>query len=171
MKKIICSLLAMLMVFPLTGCTNKKKEIKAPVTFYYRTREIELGIDESVISSEQRESYGHTEDYIYITEMYLNGPTTGKCISPFPAGTKLDSLDFVQDKVLVVLSSHISLLSGAELSLACVCLSKTLLELTGKKSVQIRASGDLLDGKESITIAAKNFQLKDDTLTYMADAQ
>lgn len=171
MKRILCILLTLVIMFPLSACGDNRKELRAPVNFYYRTREVEFGSGEGVISAEQRESFGHSDDYVYLTEIYLNGPTTGKCISPFPAGTTLEHLDFTQDKVLVELSSHISLLSGAELTIACVCLTKTLSELTGMKSVQITSKGDLLEGKESLTFSADGYQLEDDTLDYSAELQ
>lgn len=171
MKRILCILLALIIMLPLSACGDNRKELRAPVNFYYRTREVEIGSEAGVISAEQRESFGHSDDYVYLTEIYLNGPTSGKCISPFPAGTTLEYLDFTQDKVLVELSSHISLLSGAELTIACVCLTKTLSELTGMKSVQITSKGDLLDGKESLTFSVNDFQLEDDTPDYASELQ
>jgi spore germination protein GerM len=145
----------------LGACAGKKRELISPVNFYYRSTSDSYGTQTDVICFEQRESFGHEEDYAYLINSYLQGPTTEKQVSPFPAGTTLVSLDLVKDKVIVVLSSHISLLSGAELSIACTCLAKTLHEMTGMKGVQISSQGDLLDGMEFITIGIDDYDLVD----------
>ena len=113
------------------------------------------------MKAEPRESFGHEEDYTYLVEQYLGGPISSECISPFPAGTSLEQLDFLKDKVLITLSSHISLLSGSELTIACTCLAKTLLEMTDMKEIRISSKDDLLDGKEYIVIAADDIVLTD----------
>ena len=68
----------------------------------------------------------------------------------------------MNDTVLIELSSHISLISGTELTIACVCLAKTVFQMTGMKAVRISAKGDLLDGQPFITISEKDFLLLDD---------
>ena len=162
MKRLLCIVLAILLLLSLAACSQGNSEPRVPVTFYYRTLEYGLEKGEKVISSEEREAFGHLEDYAYLVDMYLQGPTTENCISPFPAGTTLEQLDFMADTVLIQLSSHISLISGAELTVACVCLGKTVSQMTGMKSVRISAKGDLLDGKEYITISKEDFRLIDD---------
>lgn len=157
MKRFLCVLLAVLIAISMCACGEPSQVHKAPVNFYYRSRQIELDSGSSIFSAEKRESFGHQEDYVYLIEEYLRGPTTEKCISPFPAGTTLEQLDLVKDKVLIELSSHISLISGSELSIACVCLARTLSEMTGMKSVRISAKDDLIDGKDFITITEDDY--------------
>lgn len=164
-----CIAIALCFVLFLTACGNGQQEYKSPVNFYYRSRNIEFDDPQGVITFEKREAYGHTEDYEYLVEVYLRGPTTHPCISPFPAGTTLDQLDYVKDKVLIVLSSHFALLSGADLTVACVCLGKTLSELTGMKAVQISVRGELLDGKEFIVIKDGTYLLEDTFTDYTTD--
>ena len=168
MKKILCIFLALLLFLSMAACAQVHTDPRSPVTFYYRTRDFGLEKGEKVISSEERESFGHSADYTYLIEMYLRGPVTERCISPFPAGTTLEQLDLLTDTVLVELSSHISLISGAELTLACICLGKTVSQMTGMKAVRIRAKGDLLDGQEFITVTENDFLLLDDW-TYSSD--
>ncbi len=162
MKKILCVFLPLLLLLSLVSCAQGHADPRVPVTFYYRTREFGVEKGEKVISSEAREGFGHREDYIYLVDMYLRGPVTEKCISPFPAGTTLEQLDLMNDTVLIELSSHISLISGTELTIACVCLAKTVSQMTGMKAVRISAKGDLLDGQPFITISEKDFLLLDD---------
>ena len=161
MKRIICLILCLLLCYPFMGCTAKEEALHSPVNFYYRTKTVKYNSDQGVIAPEVRESYGHEEDIAYLMEQYLNGPTGGKCISPFPAGTQVVQVDVMKNKVVIVLTSHISLLSGSELYIACTCLARTLLELTDVKEVQIISKDDLLDGKDSITIGADSFMLSD----------
>ena len=161
MKKLLILLLIAALLFTLGACSNKRDALIVPVKFYYRSTASTYGTEADVISYELRESFGHEEDYAYLINNYLLGPTTMDRLSPFPAGTTLVSLDLVKDKVIVVLSSHISLLSGAELSIACTCLARTLHEMTGMKGVQISSQGDLLDGMESITINMNDYVLED----------
>lgn len=167
MKRCIALLVCLTLCF--AACSNPQQEYKSPVNFYYRSRNIEFDDPQGVITCEQRESYGHTEDYEYLIEVYLRGPTTEPCISPFPAGTTLEQLDYVKDKVLIILSSHFALLSGADLTVACVCLGKTLSEMTGMKAVQISVKDELLDGKEFIVIKDDTYLLEDTFTDYTTD--
>ena len=161
MKKILSFMIISALLLTLGACGSKRDKLIVPVKFYYRTTTTSYGTEADVIGYELREGFGHEEDYTYLINYYLQGPTTADRISPFPAGTTLVSLDLVKDKVIVVLSSHISLLSGAELSIACTCLAKTLHEMTGMKGVQISSQGDLLDGMESVTINMDDYVLVD----------
>ena len=140
--------------------------MRVPINDYYRAKEIQYNSPNGVIRTEIRESFGHEEDYAYLVQQYLGGPISLDCISPFPAGTTLEHIDFLKDKVLITLSSHISLLSGAELTVACTCLAQTLLEMTGMKEVRISSKDDLLDGKEYISIAADDVAFTDDHLNH-----
>ena len=162
MKRMIHLILCLAFCLPTLGCTTKKETIRSPVKYYYRTTSVKYDTANGVITSETRESFGHEEDLNYLIEQYLNGPISSNCTSPFPAGTQLVQLDVLKNKVIIVLTSHISLLSGSELSIACTCLARTLLDLTDVKEVQIISKDDLLGGKESITIKAEDFILTDD---------
>ncbi len=162
MKRILCILLTLILFFSLGACSQNHREPLVPIPFYYRTREYTIDKGEKIISSEQRESYGHREDYPYLMEMYLQGPVTQTCISPFPAGTSLEQLDLMADKVHIQLSYHISLISGTDLIIACICLAKTASQMTGMTTVRISAKGGLLDGKDFITITEDDFRLLDD---------
>ena len=162
MKKSICVILCLLLIISVSGCSSAPQKIREPVTYYYRIRNIEYDAPNGIICAEVREAYGNANNYTYLVEQYLRGPLDGSYTSPFPAGTTLVHLDFLKDTVLVVLSSHISLLSGSDLSIASTCLAKTVLEMTGMKEVKISSQGDLLNGQESITISLNDFVMVDD---------
>ncbi len=161
MKRIICLLLALVCVLYLYGCQDKTAEIKQPVNYYYRTVPTQYGSDASIITCEVREAYGYGNDYRQLIEQYLNGPKTYDCISPFPAGTTIEDFSLNGVKAQIMLSTHMSILSGSELMLACACLTRTVCEMTGVGAVQISSDGGMLNDEESITLTADSFTYLD----------
>ncbi len=162
MKKILSLLFSILLTFSFSACKKNQVQPKEPINFYYRTQQLQYGSSQDVISAEVRDQFGHSEDYVYLINEYLLGPKTENCISPFPAGIYLVQLELVKNKAIVVLSAHIALLTGAELTIACTCLARTVQEMTGMKSVQISTERDLLDGESTIIIYEDDFVLEDD---------
>lgn len=162
MKKILCLLLSILLTVSISACRKKQDKPVEPINYYYRTRQLQYGTSQDVISAEVRDQFGHSEDYVYLINDYLLGPKTETCISPFPAGTNLIQLELVKNKAIVILSAHITLLTGAELTIACTCLARTVQEMTGMKSVQISTERDLLDGEIAVIIYEDDFVLEDD---------
>ncbi len=156
-----CIILIAVLLFTLSACSNQRREIHEPVNYYYLSTNPQLQSGGSMISCEIRDKFGHTNDYTYLLEDYLLGPKSAESVSPFPAGTGLIHFDLVKDTALVNLTSHLALLKGHKLTMACACLGRTVLEITGMKSVQISAQGELLDGKEYISITSSNLALID----------
>lgn len=160
MKRFMCTLLASILIAMLCAC-NSAQQIEVPVNYYYRTRQVQYNSDTGVISAEIREAKGSKENYHHLIEQYLNGPKSNHYISPFPAGTTLEELNVDNNRVQIVLSPHMALLSGSELMIACICLARTLLEMTGVKYVQISAENSLLNNEQSITLSSDSFVLID----------
>ena len=161
MKRIVCIILIFTTLLLACSCAKQNLRLKEPVDFYYKARHIQYDTAENVISSEQREGFGHTDDYKHLIEQYLYGPRSAKCISPFPAGTTLEQLDLLKNKTIIVVSSHLSLLSGYELTIACTCMAKTVAEITDVEKVQIISKDSLLDGQESITLDTDDLIFED----------
>lgn len=159
MKRIICFFLIITCLFLLCSCGLKNEPIQNPVTFYYRNPKTKFGTQANLIIGETRESKEHAEDYQYLIEQYLNGPITYDSTSPFPGGTTLAEFSMDASKAYIVLTSQITTLTGSELMVACACITKTVSEMTGVRSVQISTSNGTLDGKESITLTADSFVL------------
>lgn len=157
MKRIIAFVLFLSVMFMLCACTKSNKQITTSVTYYYRTVEVDCGPDSGVITPEVREVSGIPDDYQQLMAQYLNGPRSNDCISPFPAGTTLEEFNLDSKKAQIKLSPHLALLSGAELMIACACLTKTVTQLTGVDSVQISADNGLLNDQEYITLTADSF--------------
>lgn len=162
MKQILSVLLILCLIFALSSCTNNRSNTVNQVTYYYRTAEVEFGPESSMIAAEIRNIKGYTDDYPHLVEQYLYGPVSDDCVSPYPAGITLEELNIDDNKVQIMLSPHLALLSGAELMTACACLAKTLMELTGLKTIQISADSGLLNGMEVITLTEDDFVYWDD---------
>lgn len=157
MKRIICICLVMSIL--LLACDMDDSNLQVPVAYFYQTVETDYSSENGMITVEMREAKGHATDYQYLIEQYLNGPRNYQCISPFPAGTILEELNIDSNKAQLVLSPHMSTLSGAELTLACACLTKTVIEMTGVRTVEISTSYGTLNGSDTITMTADSFVL------------
>ena len=165
MKRLTAFLLLFLMLFSLCAC-SQEKEIVYPVTYHYLRSplpgdEISHGAADSVIATDVRDGNGYQNDYTYLLDIYLLGPLDRNCRSPFPVGTNLKNLSLENGAATILLSDDFAELSGIDLTLACSCLTLTVMDMTGVESVTIRAEDSLLDGKESITMDASMLILVD----------
>lgn len=167
MKRLICVVLVLCAVLCLPGCAQESN-MAAPVRFYYLRAtlpndEVFHGASDSVILAEIRDGEGHLSDDWYLINQYLNGPVDFQYASPFPAGTALVDLIPEESAIHVVLSDDFAELKGMKLTLACSCLTMTVLELTGAEAVVIYTESEQLDGKDQITMDRESLILFDDT--------
>ena len=145
----------------LSACSTDTTDYKSPVTFYYILNDPEIGTAEGVIKATTREADGHRDDYAHLIALYLNGPITYDCVSPFPAGTTLEELHWDQNRVQVILSPQITTLNGVNLTIACACLTRTVADITGIDTVQVRSSVGLLNGEQVLTFTTDSFLYQD----------
>ena len=158
MRKIIALMLAVFLLFSLTGCL----ETTDTATFYYARHEDSYlyGLDNGVISGEERDVTGHRGDLKYLLTLYLHGPTMEYLHSPFPSGLMLRSVERVDDTLHVELSASLTMLTGTDLTLACACLAQTCFSLTDAEAVTISSEGL---GFVSMTLTRDSLLLADDT--------
>ena len=161
MKRLLCIFLSLLLLITLSSCSTSGTAKTNSVTFYYRTNEISHGGNDGVIIANTRKTEIDSTDYTNLIKEYLTGPTSYDCISPFPAGISLVELNIRKNNVQIEVSAHLAVLSGAELSVACACLTKTIFEHTGITTVQISATDSLLNNKTSLTFNTLNIELQD----------
>lgn len=157
MKQTICAIVAILFLLFLCSCGNNNIKVVDPVNFYYCTPETQFGEQNTLMVAQIREAKDHTQDYPYLISQYLNGPITYDCVSPFPGGTTLEEFAINDFQASIVLSPHIATLSGSELMLACACMTKTVIEMTGVDTVQISTSEGTLNGEDFIVLTADSF--------------
>lgn len=174
MKRLTCLILCGIVLLSMTACTQKQEKFTEPVNFYYlrdqSQENIHHGSDDSVIVPEIREGYGLRDDVSLLLKSYLAGPVSDTCRSPFPAGTVLKNWSMDGTTLCVTLSNQLAGLTGVDMTLACACLSKTLMELTGASAVRIQAESLELDGKVSITMNQSILILLDEAIVTEPDA-
>lgn len=154
MKKLRIILAVILLVSLLAGCTLSKPNA-SKVTFYYSRREFSFGAENSVIVPEDRDITGHEGEMFYILSLYLMGPLDEDLSSAFPANTRLVRYSASDGHLTVELTSVDDILSDAEFSLACSCLSLTCTELTRYDRVTV------ISGSRSMTLHPSNLMLVD----------
>ena len=160
MRKLLSLLLCLALLLPIMGCSQEESPEK-PVNFYYRRAEIGYTDDMGVISREQRESAGYEEDVRQLLSVYFDGPVSTELQQLFPEDLAVISLHYAGNTAKITLSYHLGQLHGIDLTVACACLTMTVIELTGVDSVQIFAAGTLLDEYQSITMDKDCFLLLD----------
>lgn len=152
MKRAICLLLAV--GFLLSGCfAGRKTDTQA--VFYYCRSEYSYGEQNGVVDSEARDITGHEGDLQYLLSMYLVGPLSEELECPFPSRTKILSVRYGENSVILEITDCAKLLSDSQFSLACACLSMTCLGLTDAEQVIINS------GSQSMTLNADSFLLYD----------
>ncbi len=167
MKRMIAIALLFLALPCLCAC-SQEKDLVYPISYHYLRAplpngQIEHGSADSLIGTEIREGDGYQQNPSLLLDVYLHGPLDRNFRTPFPVGTALRQLTVQDAKATVVLSQQFANLTGVDLSLACGCLTLTVMDLTGAESVTIISHGALLDGKESITMDRTNLILVDNT--------
>ena len=172
MRKQIAFLLCLCLLLPLCGCnTNQTDTPREPVRFFYprTTDTIDFTSPDGAITYEDREGAGYTGNFPYLLNLYLRGPVDQTLSNPFPAATSLVELQVYGSYAFVTLSDSFAQLSGMELTIACACLTLTVTTLTKADYVCLRAQTQPLDGKEQLTLHAKDFLFTDDTTTPNTD--
>lgn len=161
MKKSIALLLIFSCVCSLFGCQLYREEPELPVTVYYRRSQMTYGTSDGVISSYALEAAGHETDVPFLLQTYLQGPDSADFSPTFPSGTTLRSYNLEGLTAKVVLSDQLATLTGIDLSIACACLSKTLMSLTGCREVIICAEHAQLDNNKYITVSSNSYLMQD----------
>ncbi len=161
MKRYCIILLLLILAVCLPGCTPSSDTCEVPVNVYYRRSQFTYGRNDSVIAEASLESAGHETDIAYLLEQYLKGLSLPEYDQTFPKGTTLVSYRLDGLTAKIVLSKHFATLSGIDLSVACACLSKTAMSLTGCREVIISAEDTQLDNNNYITVSANSYLLQD----------
>lgn len=159
MKKLICLLISIVTLFGLVGCSNKKPSDNS-VAFFYKAKDISFQSESGVIKTEYRDV--NSDDAKTILNLYFEGPISDELVFPFPDGITIESFDTGPARTSITLSSQINNLSGHELTIACACVAKTVFELTGTRSVEIKSAGGLIGGMQSIILMRNDLVLWDD---------
>lgn len=162
MKKIFCLLFSAWMLLCLCGCHfGSSGDYLEPVVFIYpRQSEYFLHGDENgIFGSEIREASGHTGDLNYLLSIYMRGPQDAQLRSPFPAGCRIQDIQYKDETLHLVFNGEFAKLENMELSIACSSLLQTCYEICDAKYVHIESVSD--SKTISITLDADSYLLTD----------
>ena len=157
MKKALCLLFLFVITISLYSCATEPDVIEEPVNFYYPLVNTIYGTQSGVIDAEVYDAKELKTDYTNLLRKYLEGPKSEELRNFFPNGTELISFYDFDGRVQIIFSSHLSQLSKAELTIACACITNTVIELTEAKSVQINTEDNSLDDIESMRFSLEDF--------------
>lgn len=163
MRRMILLFLCLLIFF--TGCTEDT--IQTPCNFYYLQREITNTGADSVVAAQVADA-GDLSPQELIRQ-YLTAVPGSQLVSPFPSGIRLIAYTQSERYVSMIVSDELASLSGMELTLSCVCLSKTCMELAQADIVEIRCQSQKLNGSESVIMTSDSFRLQDNYLPDLSD--
>ena len=150
-----------LLLICLCGCSFQKKTDSDTVTFYYLKENYTYGQNGTAVATEPHEKGSATWDLPYLITMYLMGPVEDGHISPLPPGTRIECSVNQDHSIVLELSDNVKILSDAEFSLACACLSLTCFDVTDAPAVTV------LDGERIVTLHADTIFLTDDITDFL----
>lgn len=159
MNRILSLILCIALVAGLAACGQENPKFTEPVQLYYRNLSEEDSVPDSVIGSVTVEGTGRTADLTALLNDYLAG--TEGFARTFPEGTRTVLLEITDGSALLILSTEFAELTGMDLTLACACLTKTVLGLTGATALRIQAYKAELDGAEEIVMSEGTLELED----------
>lgn len=162
MRKVLILLLSLCIAFSFLACGKEHSEETSKHHFYYLRSDILYGAEDGVISCEYRER--DNTDGETLLKQYLLGPISEDLVSPYPAGTALDSIKLYDDSLLIFLSDEFAQLSDLEYTLACACLAKTCFSIFDVSIITIRVAG----ADQSITLSKDSLTLVDTSDTIHA---
>lgn len=161
-KRFFILFLAMSILF-CTGCNNTSETLQDPVIVYYKRSEVSYGASDSVISQSYIDAAGHKDDYAYLLNLYLANENSDVFDQTFPKNTTLVSIKMDALTAKIVLSDSFTSLTGIDLTIACACLTQTVISLTNCQEVIISAKNAKLDGQSFITLSQDSYLLLDES--------
>lgn len=167
MKRILCLFLSLSILFILLGCQNNDTETAN--TFYYPRNDFGYNQQEnkfysSAIQAELRQDVPH-QSSVQILGEYLKGPLDPTLYNPFPTDLTLADMTIEGEVMYITVSDHLASLRDIPLMLACACLAKTAMSVTGTTTVCISCTFSLLNGGKYIIMNADSIIFDDPVIT------
>ena len=167
MKRILCLFLSLSILFILFGC--QKNDSKIVKTFYYPRNDLGYNQQEdkfyaSAIQAELRQDVPYQSSVQILVE-YLKGPLDPTLYNPFPSDLALTNMTIQGEVLYVTVSDHLASLRDIPLMLACACLAKTAMSVTGATTVCISCTSSLLNGEKYIIMNTDSIIFDDPVIT------
>ena len=170
-KRWFTVIFCLLLLLPVGFILGGREKAGQPRTYdlYYRVRELDGAGGGDAVASEPSELSLDTrlepaESARLLLERLLSGPESESLISPFPNGTALLGVTVAGTQAKADLSRAYSALSGVELSLADYCITLTLTQIPGIRTVSVTVNGQELAYRSN-----QNFRSRDVLLSTTED--
>lgn len=161
MKRITVFFLVILLLLTVSACDSSSSSNANTVKFYYCSQNMEYHSKSGSMVIEKFNAGSRLSDLTYLLTQYLDGPQEDNYISPFPEGTAISQVSLQDNVVHATLTNELASLTGADLTLACACLTLTILDITKAESVVISAESAMLNNADYITMDASCILLLD----------
>ena len=162
MKKTVAFSLILLMLLSLLGCTQQEPQLNNPISFYYPVVPEYRREDDPVIRAELHEGNGMETNLLPLLSRYVCGPESPDLVDIFPSDAYPVSIYNHNRAATVYMSPGFAKLTGIDLTMACACLSATLMDIADLETVNICVKDALLDGNQSIMMSRDSFTLVDE---------
>lgn len=167
MKRTFCLILATIIILTFSACLQNSDE--DTVVFYYRTVQEDGIMPPSVLSTETRQYTDTRKDYFVLLQRYFNGPLNLDQESPFPAGTTVKRFAINKNRAYITLSDEAATLYGVDLNIACACLTRTIVEMTGAESIELSLESALISNEPYLILRYSDFSVTDGYAAYITE--
>ena len=161
MKRFTLILLTITLIFGCFGCRKNDVQLQKPAKFYYRNEEINYGTEDGLIDYELQETSHIGTDLYQLILQYQKGPLSETLVNPLPQDVNITAVENYGGVITVSTDTSFQQLSGIDRSIACACISMTLLDYTEAKYIKFYIVDDFMGEKESLIFSRKDMQLLD----------
>ena len=141
MKRLMCTVMALVCLLTLCSCRQSTEDFVYPVTLYYLTDSSDheaVFSGNGVFTPEVREAESLHQNAIKILNAYFSGPVSETLVSPFPNDLMALSVTRTDNIVHILLNESMLELDGLDLSIAGAAITMTVMELIPCEFVDIR---------------------------------
>ena len=163
MKRVLCIFLCLCCFVGMVGCSAHRSTPKNTVAVYYKREKPVYGTADGVIAEVQLDSTDHENEYVYLLNQYLMSTPEDGLTLPFPKGVSLVGFKLEGLTAKVIFSNRLADLTGMNLTIALICLTQTIMSVTGCHEVIISAASMQLDGQNFVTLNRDSYLLLDDS--------
>ena len=164
MRKFAIILLVLITgLFSASCSSNVSQGDENSVQFYYRRDPIDFNSETGVIAPEYRILENKNDTLESLLNIYFCGPVERGFESPFPEGLYAESVILNGNRLHLTLSGVLSDLNGLDLTIACVCIEKTIKQYVDVEYVHIVFENGTSGKRNSITIGPNSYLLIDDS--------
>ena len=146
MKRMLSFFLVCAVLLTVTACTGKGGA-DGQAAFYYKRAQLSYGEADGVVTPEYR-TVDRNGDMMALLNAYVDGPKVTELSNVFPLGCDVLWFSLEGEIATVHFNKAFDQVQGIAQTIACVCMSRTVMELTGAKRVRISAESISFGGNE-----------------------